>query len=317
MAFILPAEKSVFHTESWLRMLEKTQGYHIYRLDDGGFLPLALVKSKIFGNRLLSIPFSDYGGPVAKTDKGLKKLLHSAQALTEELNVDFTEVRTPIVGEVPTLVRRDDYCSFVLDLKGDLFNGLEKKVRNAVSKSKRDGVTIASGGPGDVKDFYKLYVSTVMRLGSPPQSRKFFDIMLEELGQNVEMMFAEHNGRRIASSLFLTHNKNAYFSYSCSLKEYSSLRGNDLLLWDAIERYSSAGLLSFHFGRTRPGSGVYMYKKSWGGHEIPMPYYYIFHKKTLKERQEVSYNKASDAWKKTMPTAFAVRLGPKLIKQIG
>jgi lipid II:glycine glycyltransferase (peptidoglycan interpeptide bridge formation enzyme) len=310
---------SVFHTEGWLRMLEKSQGYKIYRLESGGFLPLALVRSRVFGDRLISIPFSDYGGPIAANTRGLKKLTDEARKLTEELNVDFTEIRTlPSGSGVPGLAKRDDYCTFVMDLrKKGLFQGLEKRVRNGITKAQREGVTVKGGGKADVKDFYMLYVSTVMRLGSPPQALGFFESMLEELGKNVQMRFAIWKGRPIAAAIFLTFGKHAYYSYSCSDKDRSALRGNDLLLWDAIETFSSGGYERFHFGRTRPGSGVYFYKRGWGGKEIPMPYYYIFHRKVLKQRQELAYSKASDLWKKAMPTSLAVRLGPKLIRQIG
>lgn len=316
---LLKAKGSVFHTEGWLRMLEKTQGYKIYRLKSGGFLPIALVKSRIFGDRLISIPFSDYGGPLARGKNGMKKLIDEAKKLTKELSVDFTEIRTPLSGQgVPGLERRDDYCSFVLDLtKKDLFQGLEKRVRNGVTKAQREGVKIREATKSDIRTFYDLYVTTVMRLGSPPQAISFFEIMLEELVKDVHLRFAYYNDKPIAAAIFLTFGKEAYYSYSCSDKKHSAFRGNDLLLWDAIERFSGGGFERFHFGRTRPGSGVYFYKRGWGGKEIPMPYYYIFHRKSLEHRQEIAYSRASDLWKKTMPRSLAVRLGPRLIRQIG
>lgn len=309
--------ESVFQTEGWLETLKKTHGYRIFQLGQGS-VSLALIKSKIFGNRLISIPFSDYGGPKTKAFNQ-KELLEETIDITEKLGVDFTELRTPLFKQNLTgFSRRNDYCTFILNLQEkNIESRLEKRVRNGINKAKREDVSINIGQKENLAEFYDLYVSTVLRLGSPPQPRKFFDIMFRELGEEVQLVFASIGEKKIAASIFLTHGEDSYFSYSCSLKDYSNCRANDLLLWEAIKRFSSHGFKRFHFGRTRPNSGVYFYKKGWGGNEFPMPYFYIFNKRVLQERQEVTYKKASELWRRAMPKSLATRLGPKLIRQIG
>jgi lipid II:glycine glycyltransferase (peptidoglycan interpeptide bridge formation enzyme) len=84
-----------------------------------------------------------------------------------------------------------------------------------------------------------------------------------------------------------------------------------------IKEGCDSGLKVFDFGRTRKDSGVYSFKKGWGGEEVPMTYYYKFYKRELKERQEIRYRGISKLWSKLMPNFLAKKLGPWLIKQIG
>ena len=58
-----------------------------------GILPLAHVKSFLFGNSLVSLPFAVYGGVVAVDDEIAMALEHAAQELAIRLNVDHLEFR--------------------------------------------------------------------------------------------------------------------------------------------------------------------------------------------------------------------------------
>ncbi len=59
------------HLPAWTRMVERVfghEGVYLVARAEGhlaGILPLTHVHSRLFGNRLISQPFSDYGGLVA------------------------------------------------------------------------------------------------------------------------------------------------------------------------------------------------------------------------------------------------------------
>ena len=62
-----------FHRSAWQRILQETFGhdphYH-YAERDGeicGVLPLFFIKSRLFGNRLCSIPFGVAGAPISNS----------------------------------------------------------------------------------------------------------------------------------------------------------------------------------------------------------------------------------------------------------
>jgi len=57
------------------------KGYYLMAHEDGriwGVLPLMHVRSRLFGNRLISQPFSDYGGPLAASSSVSDALYHRA-----------------------------------------------------------------------------------------------------------------------------------------------------------------------------------------------------------------------------------------------
>jgi len=47
--------------------------------------------------------------------------------------------------------------------------------------------------------------------------------------------------------------------------EYRDLNGGSLALWKSLQWAANNGYDTYDFGRTREGTGVYMFKKSFGG----------------------------------------------------
>jgi len=80
----MTSKSTVFHTDGWLKVLENTYGYDMSRLvvrrNDSimGALPVARLKSRVFGDRYVSLPFSDYAGPLTDSEAVLTSLLDYA-----------------------------------------------------------------------------------------------------------------------------------------------------------------------------------------------------------------------------------------------
>ena len=116
----------VFHTSGWLDVLSDVYGIEPFFLEKGGdSLPLALLRSRIFGNRLVSVPFADYGG-VCGDGKNAEWLVKSALDLAGGMDIDFMEIRSPSPEQWKLLEkngfeRRDDYMTFILDLGKEVY----------------------------------------------------------------------------------------------------------------------------------------------------------------------------------------------------
>ena len=60
-----------FHRAGWRHVIEcafRQRAHYVVAEQDGaitGVLPLVHMRSRLFGNRLISVPFLVYGGPVA------------------------------------------------------------------------------------------------------------------------------------------------------------------------------------------------------------------------------------------------------------
>src|SRR5690348_3664623 len=88
-----------FHRAAWCDLIEHGLGHHchyLYAERDGaitGILPLAEIRSRLFGHALISTPFCVYGGVVAKDPESETRLTMAATALADELRVDYLELR--------------------------------------------------------------------------------------------------------------------------------------------------------------------------------------------------------------------------------
>src|SRR5438128_44514 len=75
---------SIFHTRGWLEALQRTYGYEpaAVTIDgDGGRLSGAIVychvRSKLTGNRVVSVPFSDYCDPLVEHEHEERQLFEA------------------------------------------------------------------------------------------------------------------------------------------------------------------------------------------------------------------------------------------------
>ncbi|MEN4006017.1 MAG: GNAT family N-acetyltransferase [Methanobacteriaceae archaeon] len=318
----------VYHLYQWGTLLEKVHGHRlVYLQEDKGIFPLAYIKSLIFGNRLISLPFADYCGPCAQDEKTAEKLISDCEEVARELDVDFVEIRCPDnryfeMFSRHGFVRRDDYFTFMLPLNkkiDELWRDVGKNRKKMIRKAEKNDVHIIEAmNKGDLKIFHQLYQRTMKKLGSPPQPCQFFDRMWDILyPQNLRIFLATYKGKHIAGKLFLLHKDVIYHVYGCSLREYLYLAPNDLLQWNIIKWGNENKFSHTSFGRAREEEGTVLFKKQWGSEFVEMPYFYKFYKKELKKRQEVQYKWISQLWSRFMPEVVANKIGPWLIKQIG
>ena len=92
-------EATFFHRIEWRDIIEHVFGHRTHYLFAeqagriAGVLPLAEVKSLLFGHSLVSLPFAVYGGAAVNGDDA-RSVLHTAAAeLARSLGVDHLELR--------------------------------------------------------------------------------------------------------------------------------------------------------------------------------------------------------------------------------
>src|SRR5437868_1013407 len=99
-AFVLACPQATFfHRAGWLGILEQQFGHRCFFLyveQDGeiaGVLPLAQVKSRLFGHALVALPFAVYGGVAASSEAAATALEAEAQSIAQRLGVEHLELR--------------------------------------------------------------------------------------------------------------------------------------------------------------------------------------------------------------------------------
>src|SRR5262245_13655884 len=92
-------EATFFHRAGWRRVVEHGYGqpsHYLMALRAGavrGVLPLVEVRSRLFGNALISTGFSVYGGIVAADGEAAARLGAEAVQIGQALGSDYVELR--------------------------------------------------------------------------------------------------------------------------------------------------------------------------------------------------------------------------------
>ena len=167
--------------------------------DEGGIrgvFPISWVRSRLFGDCLVSTPLAVYGGICANDREAYFGLLKAGQELAQRLGVKYLEMRNRTEPFPTDLPGRDLYVTFTQDLTPGpekLMQALPRDTRYAVRKSIKSGLEWTEDLP--LREFYEIYAQSVHRLGTPVFSRSLFEVLASEFPKQCRL-FAVRKGRR-------------------------------------------------------------------------------------------------------------------------
>lgn len=306
-------EGLIFHLPQWREVLEesfKHRPFYLFAKDEGGrlcgILPLFQIKSWITGNRLVSLPFS-LCGPIADSEHILRELVGTAKELCDDLKCSYLELRMGSDQDLG-LNTNGGFFTYILELSEPevVWKKFDpKSVRWAVSKAKKDGVTVRLGSTlEDLKCFYQLNQETKRRLGVPAHPFVFFNNIYSKLGTFVKLYLAELDGMPIAGIINLHYKDTVHYAYAASDERYLKYHPNNLLVWQAIIDSYSEGYHYFDFGKTSPDNeGLTRFKKHWGTEQKKL--YYGYYPKIPNlisaNRSGARYRFVTSVWKRLPP----------------
>ena len=278
-------DHTVFHRAAWARVLAETYGHRPYYLHflvdgaDSALLPLMEVRSPMTGVRGISLPFSDFAGPLWNSEGSQALVSKFLISFAVEHNWHHLEIRGGFQLEDDHSGFRQ-YCSHQLDLRPGLRQleaGLPRSTIRSIHKAEHSGLEIRiSRESDDLARFYHLHMLTRRRHGLPPQPYGFFEAVgrhLIEAGLGI-VVLAFHGRTAVAGAVFLTSGDRALFKYGASDKDYWPLRPNHRVMWSAIEHLAASGFRRLDFGRTSAhDAGLIRFKQSWGTTEERLVYH--------------------------------------------
>ncbi|MBI2847917.1 MAG: GNAT family N-acetyltransferase, partial [Chloroflexi bacterium] len=281
------AHASIFHRWEWGDIAEQYghRRFYIMAESEGsiaGVLPLVLVKSLLFGKKLLSLPYCEYGGPLtAPVADCLPQLLEKAGDIARAERADYIEIRglAPIPGATEILqsfnyVANHRYVTFRLDLNtppDKIWSSFQGRRRTSIRKAEKQEFDISEARTeADIRTFYQLYLQTQSRHGTPPHSLGFFLEIWRRFFPpgHLRVVLARYQDKPVSGIILFSLNKTIMYWSAVSDAAYRNLNAGDLLLWQAIREGCDDEKETFDFGRTREGSTVRMYKEGFGGEEI-------------------------------------------------
>ena len=314
-----------FHRFGWLAVIREALGHDTMALavrgDDRrlrGVLPLARVKSRLFGHYLVSMPFLNYGGPIGE-DEAVVALVADAVGRADADGVKLLELRSATALPI-SLEASHRKVTVVLELPGNpdgLVKQFPAKLRSQVRRSAKEGVVVRFGRD-QVGPFYDVFARHMRDLGTPVLSRGFFETIADHFGQSAWFGCAWYADRPIACGAGFHWGDEFEMTWASALAEYSRFAPNMGLYREFMERCVSKGVARFNFGRCTPGSGTHRFKLQWGGHEEPLWWY--GHRPAGRPASTPSPDRGAFRWGprlwKHLPLSWANRLGPPIVRLI-
>lgn len=319
-------EATFFHLSGWKDVMEKAFGHtaHFMLAERGGViegvLPLAHIKSHLFGNSLISTPFCVYGGIAAISDEARTRLETAAVELAGNLGVDHLELRNrdDQQSEWPT---KELYVTFRKTIFADSeenMKAIPRKQRAMVRKGIKAG--LSSEIDADTRCFFGIYATSVRNLGTPVFTPRLFTTLKTVFGEYCEVLtIRTPEGQPISSVMSFYFRNEVLPYYGGGTAEARRLKGYDFMYWELMRRAAEKGVCLFDYGRSKLGTGSYSFKKNWGFEPEPLPYRYKLVRAT--EIPDINplnpkYRLFVNAWKR-LPLPVANVIGPMISRSLG
>jgi len=353
-------DASVYHLFGWREVIHRTYGHATYYLmltarDGGadvpprreqgcrhsaesilGVLPLVHLKHIVFGNDLVSLPFLDSGGILARCGEAEKSLLSEVIRLARAVGAGRIELRHERLlascndinafgndgsrGPLK-LSTKSDKVRMLLNLPESsemLMKSFKSKLRSQIAKPLKEGLISKSGGAELLEDFYKVFLVNMRDLGSPVHSIKLMQHVVNEFAERSRIFVVYKSAEPVASSLVVGLDKVLRNPWASSLRKFASLSPNMLLYLRMLEFACDNGYRVFDFGRSTRGEGTYKFKEQWGAVPAPLNWNYISLDGTSLDAESSRTEKFETArryWRK-LPLIVTKIIGPSIRKHI-
>ena len=325
-AFVRAApEGTFFHLSAWAGILQEVFRHHTHYLlaeragQVVGVLPLARIRSRLFGDYLSSLPFCVYGGALGDAD-AVAGLEAEAERLAVELDVQHLEYRN-LRARHEDWPRQTLYYTFRKPILPDVdanMLAIPRKQRAMVRKGIKNGLR------GEIdptpERFFELYSDNVLRHGTPALSQAYFARLMETFGDDCEVLtVVDPAGRPLSSVLSFYWRDEVLPYYAGDDPAARDLAANDFKYWDLMRRACERGCTLFDYGRSKQGTGPFSFKKNWGFEPMPLSYEYRLYKRDgvpQNNPMNPKYRLFIAMWRR-LPRRVANALGPHIVRNLG
>ncbi|WP_411968826.1 GNAT family N-acetyltransferase [Haloferax sp. YSSS75] len=293
-----------------------------------GALPLVEIRSRLFGSTLVSPPYGERGSLVLSEDapqSTATQLLQRAQEIADRTGVDYVSLRGTKfeLSDSDQFERETRFVTFDIPVDVDhttMWNGIKESRQRQIDQARDNDLEYVAGDSLDeLREYYDLYLRSMRGHGTPPHSFDFFETIwngFEDHGM-AHLGLVRHQGRLINGILNLGCGSTVSQWGVITDYEYRDLQGGSFLLWKSMEHAHERGYSSYELGRTREGTGVYMFKKSFGGKKTYYDdyHYYPNGPVDLPHPDKDAYEPIKEAWKR-LPISVTRLIGPTIRKDI-
>lgn len=317
---------SIYHRAEWRTLIKQSFGHEgCYFIARGknrtvvGILPLIHLKSRLFGDFLVSMPYFNYGGAIADHPLIEQGLMNAANNHAATLGSSHIEYRDNVPRDGWPV--RDEKVNMILPLAGsetELWDGFTPKLRAQIRRPQREDPQVLSGGKEYLDDFYDVFAHNMRDLGTPVYGRQFFSNILETFPEACRIMVVRLGNRPVAAGFLIRHRDTLEIPWASTIREVNHLSMNMLLYWEVLKYALLEGTRYFDFGRSSRDSGTYRFKQQWGARPVQLHWHYWLN--GSKELPVINpdnprYALAINIWKH-LPIIITRTIGPHIVKNI-
>jgi FemAB-related protein (PEP-CTERM system-associated) len=327
-AFVASCQNtSVYHQSAWRHMITALFGHETYYLRAistrggiVGILPLVRLRSRLFGDYLVSMPYFNYGGAIAVSTEIETALMKNACTLASDLGSTHIEFRD-------TVKRNGDWTLWtnkvVMELAlpestEALWARLGSKLRAQIKRPSKADVEVDIGGRDLLPQFYSVFCRNMRDLGTPVYPTAFFASILDVFPKSAFLTVVHLAGKPVAAGFLLGFKDRLEIPWASSLRKHNRLGVNMLLYWEALKSAIDKGYRIFDFGRSTRNSSTYRFKLQWHPTERQLYWYYWLRSgETMPDLtpDNPKYRLAVRLWRE-LPLAVTNFLGPRIVKNL-
>jgi len=317
---------SIYHRYEWKQVIEDTFGHQTYYFiarnpqnEIVGLLPLIRLKSILFGDFLVSMPYFNYGGAIADHPEIEQQMMAAANTLAEKLQVQHIEYRDDISrANLPVQTNK---VNMILALPTDedgLWQNFTPKLRAQIKRPQRENPEVSMGKDELLEDFYNVFAHNMRDLGTPVYARSFFKNILTAFPLHSHILVIRWQGQPVAAAFLIGHNDTLEIPWASTLRKVNHLSMNMLMYWEVLRFAIKKNYKYFDFGRSSKDAGTYRFKQQWGA--LPRALYWHYWLPSNSELPSLNPSNPKFAvmiyvWKR-LPIFITRWIGPLLVKNL-
>ncbi|MDB6063064.1 MAG: hypothetical protein JWM78_3167 [Verrucomicrobiaceae bacterium] len=284
-----------------------------------GILPLVRLRSRLFGDFAVSMPFFNYGGPLTNNNAATVALLNKAQECAQVLGISHLEIRaTRVLNEWPRRTDKVSMIKILPDNTNALDDEIGAKIRAQIKRAQREDPQIAIGHLDLLDDFYRVFSINMRDLGTPVYGKEFFRNILTAMPNQSHLVIVRLNNKPVAAAFLLGHRDMMEIPWASTLRTVNTLNMNMLLYHAVLGFCIERKYRFFDFGRSTQDSGTFNFKRQWGAQPVQHYWHYWLSNggelPALKP-DSPKFRLLIACWQK-LPVVLANVLGPRIVKNL-
>jgi FemAB-related protein (PEP-CTERM system-associated) len=315
-----------YHHWHWQDVIRETYGHEPVYLaaTDGdkiaGVLPLFFIRSRLFSNSLVSVPFFTYGGILCDTRAAGEALVTEAEQVAKQLGARYIELRAG-GNYAPGWTDLTPKVTMVVDLPEDLdqlWTSLNAKVRKRIRYAHKNGITVDCRCGDAISGFYPIFADNMRNLGTPVYPRSWFENIHRHNHSSVRILMVFDQSRPSAAAFLIIYRDTVEMPWAASLESGRRKFTPLALYWSVIEWAHQNSFRKVDLGRCTPGSGNYDFKRHWRPTEQPLHWHCwapAGSEVHAPRRDDAKFNLAVNVWKH-LPLPVANTIGPLIVRCI-